>query len=170
MTLKEKAKTYNFWISLASAIVLIVRIIGDKFDIFIDTSLIMDVTTGLCSIFVILGILSAPKIKSTEIKNEDANNQEITTTTHQKEENETLIAKNEIIENDKQNTPNSSEDNYNETNTEAEINTEIKNETEQPHNQKINSTATINLKVIIDSLKTNIEKANSMVNELTKNI
>ena len=61
MTLKDKAKTYNFWISLVSAAVLIVRIIGNKFNIFIDTTLIMDITTGLCSIFVILGILSAPK-------------------------------------------------------------------------------------------------------------
>jgi len=69
MTLKDKAKTYNFWISLVSAIVLIVRIIGDKFNFFVDTNLIMDVTTGLCSIFVILGILSAPKIKNAKTSN-----------------------------------------------------------------------------------------------------
>ena len=63
MSLKDKMKTYNFWISLVSAVVLIVRIIGDKFNFIVDTSLIMDITTGLCSIFVILGILSVPKSK-----------------------------------------------------------------------------------------------------------
>lgn len=68
MTLKDKAKTYNFWISLVSAAVLIARIIGNKFNVFIDTTLIMDITTGLCSIFVILGILSAPKSQSSETK------------------------------------------------------------------------------------------------------
>ena len=68
MTLKDKAKTYNFWISLVSAVILIVRIIGDKFNIFIDTTLLMDITTGLCSIFVVLGILSAPKATNT-VKN-----------------------------------------------------------------------------------------------------
>lgn len=73
MTLKEKSKTYNFWISIVSAAVLIARIIGDKFNIFIDTTLIMDITTGLCSIFVILGILSAPKSTGSQ-----QNNQEIT--------------------------------------------------------------------------------------------
>ncbi|MBR2909748.1 MAG: hypothetical protein IKC11_05345 [Clostridia bacterium] len=65
MSLKDKVKTYNFWISLVSAVVLIVRIIGDKFNFIVDTSLIMDITTGLCSIFVILGILSVPKSKQT---------------------------------------------------------------------------------------------------------
>jgi len=74
MSLKDKAKTYNFWISLVSAVVLIVRIIGDKFNFIVDTSLIMDVTTGLCSIFVILGILSAPKIKESSPQVKDSNN------------------------------------------------------------------------------------------------
>lgn len=82
MSLKDKMKTYNFWISLASAIVLIVRIIGDKFNFFVDTSLIMDVTTGLCSIFVILGILSVPKVKTTTEQKND--------TTQDKTPNENL--------------------------------------------------------------------------------
>lgn len=69
MSLKDKMKTYNFWISLVSAVVLILRIIGDKFNFFVDTSLIMDITTGLCSIFVILGILSVPKSSKTSTDN-----------------------------------------------------------------------------------------------------
>jgi len=64
MTLKDKMKTYNFWISIASAIVLIVRIVGEKFNFFVDATLLMDITTGLCSIFVICGILSVPKSKT----------------------------------------------------------------------------------------------------------
>lgn len=70
--LKLRMKTYNFWISLVSAIVLVLRIIGDKYDFFVDASLIMDVTTGLCSIFVVLGIISAPTNKKEDkIMNED---------------------------------------------------------------------------------------------------
>ena len=61
MTLKDKMKTYNFWLSLVSACLLIARIIGDKFGFSIDSVLVMDITTGVCGIFVILGIISAPQ-------------------------------------------------------------------------------------------------------------
>ena len=56
---------------------LIVRIIGDKFNFIVDTNLIMDITTGLCSIFVILGILSVPKTKNQQ----ETTTQETTETT-----------------------------------------------------------------------------------------
>ena len=59
--LKDKMKTYNFWISLVSAVLLVARLIASKFNIEIDSSLVMDVTTGLCGIFVVLGIISAPQ-------------------------------------------------------------------------------------------------------------
>lgn len=63
-----RMKTYNFWISLVSAIILLLRIIGDKFNFFVDAALIMDITTGLCGIFVVLGIISAPSGKKEETK------------------------------------------------------------------------------------------------------
>ena len=64
MTFKEKLKSYNFWISLVSAIILILNILGDKFNFSVDPNLIIDLSTALCSIFVILGIVSIPKPKS----------------------------------------------------------------------------------------------------------
>jgi len=70
MTLKDKMKTYNFWISLVSAVLLLVRIIGDKYGFAVDAGLVMDITTGVCGIFVILGIISAPQ------KNQTNNNKE----------------------------------------------------------------------------------------------
>ena len=61
MTLKDKMKTYNFWISLVSAIVLLMRVIGNTYGFSVDSGLIMDLTTGVCGIFVILGIISVPQ-------------------------------------------------------------------------------------------------------------
>lgn len=61
MTIKDKMKTYNFWISLVSAVLLLLRVIGSKYNFEIDSGLVMDVTTGLCGIFVVLGIISAPQ-------------------------------------------------------------------------------------------------------------
>lgn len=73
MTIKDKMKTYNFWISLVSAVLLLLRIIGTKYDFEIDSSLVMDVTTGLCGIFVVLGIISAPQKNSAKIEQKSEN-------------------------------------------------------------------------------------------------
>ena len=70
MTLKERMKQYNFWISLVSAVLLVARILGTKFGFEIDSSLVMDVTTGLCGVFVVLGIISAPQKVITKIQTE----------------------------------------------------------------------------------------------------
>lgn len=63
MTIKDKLKSYNFWITLVSAIILLLQIFGDKFNFKVDSNFIIDVTTALCSIFVVLGIISVPKSK-----------------------------------------------------------------------------------------------------------
>ena len=64
MTIKDKLKSYNFWITLVSAIILLLQVFGEKFNFKIDSNFIIDVTTGLCSIFVVLGIISVPKAKT----------------------------------------------------------------------------------------------------------
>lgn len=63
MTLKQKVKTYSFWISIISALLIIVRIIGEHFGWFINEGLIMDIVTGVCGVLVLLGILSSPSKK-----------------------------------------------------------------------------------------------------------
>lgn len=60
MNLKQKAKTYSFWISLISAILIVVRIVGEHFNWFINEGFIMDTVTAVCGVLVLLGILSAP--------------------------------------------------------------------------------------------------------------
>lgn len=66
MTIKDKLKSYNFWITLVSAIILLLQVFGEKFKFKIDSNFIIDVTTALCSIFVVLGIISVPKSKTTK--------------------------------------------------------------------------------------------------------
>lgn len=66
MTIKDKLKSYNFWITLVSAIILLLQVFGEKFNFRIDSTFIIDVTTALCSIFVVLGIISVPKAKTTK--------------------------------------------------------------------------------------------------------
>lgn len=60
MKLKDRIKTYNFWVSLISALFLIINLIGQKFNFHIDELLFNNLLTSLCGILVILGIIAPP--------------------------------------------------------------------------------------------------------------
>lgn len=60
MNLKQKVKTYSFWISLVSAILIIVRVVCERFNLILNESFIMDIVTGICGVLVLLGILTSP--------------------------------------------------------------------------------------------------------------
>ena len=60
MKLTDKIKSYSFWVSLASAIILILKILGTRFGFAIDEGMISDLFTALCSILVLLGIIVVP--------------------------------------------------------------------------------------------------------------
>ncbi len=68
MKIREKIKTYNFWVSLGSAVFLILQIAGQKFGFYVDEGLFHDFFTSLCSILVILGIITAPAGKDAQKK------------------------------------------------------------------------------------------------------
>ena len=68
MNLKEKIKSYSFWVSLTSAIILILKILGNRFGFVVDESMISDLFTALCSILVLMGIIVVP---TTNTKNCD---------------------------------------------------------------------------------------------------
>lgn len=60
MKLKDKIKSYSFWVSLASAVILILKVLGSRFGFTIDESMVSDLFTALCSILVLLGIIVVP--------------------------------------------------------------------------------------------------------------
>ena len=60
MKLKDKIKSYSFWVSLTSAIILILKILGNRFNFIVDETMVSDLFTALCSILVLLGIIVPP--------------------------------------------------------------------------------------------------------------
>lgn len=60
MKIKERIKSYSFWVSLASAVFLVIKVLGQKFGFSVDETLFNDVITSMCSILVILGIIVPP--------------------------------------------------------------------------------------------------------------
>lgn len=103
MNLKYKVRTYNFWISLASAVLLFVRLIGQRFGFEIDGNAFMDIVTALCGILVVLGIITMPVSSTSTTKQKDENlKNDCLEQTGQNAEIEA-----EKIENDAQNNQNS---------------------------------------------------------------
>ena len=68
MNLKDKIRTYNFWISLASAVLVFLRLLGQIVGFKIDSSSFMDIVTALCGILVVLGIIIMPTSSKSSTK------------------------------------------------------------------------------------------------------
>lgn len=60
MKLKDKIKSYSFWVSLTSAVILILKVLGTRFGFTVDEGMISDIFTALCSVLVLLGIIVVP--------------------------------------------------------------------------------------------------------------
>ena len=77
--LKEKLKSYRFWVSLASAILLLVQAIGGPLGLSVDEETYMSIVNSALGVFVVLGIISHPaqnlfaKNKETADKEENIN-------------------------------------------------------------------------------------------------
>ena len=65
MTLKEKSKTYTFWISLVSALIVLAKTIAEHFGYNFNQNLLLGVAAGVASILVLVGVLTGPSKKAT---------------------------------------------------------------------------------------------------------
>lgn len=74
MKIKDKIKSYSFWVSLASAVILILKVIGSRFGFTVDESMVSDAFTAICSILVLLGIIVVPTTPEKTNLNESQNN------------------------------------------------------------------------------------------------
>ena len=158
MRLKDKIKSYSFWVSLTSAIILIMKILGSRFGFTVDETMVSDLFTAMCSILVLLGIIVPPtnannitntiennlsenniqqcndektKINNAEEKNINKNNQ-------QPEPEEIVISKKEeVIQNNNEEQTLSPVETINTTEEYQEV-TIIKENNEQKNNNDLN--------------------------------
>ena len=98
--LRNKLKSYSFWVSLASAVLLLVQTIGRPLGLVIDESTYMSIVNSVLGVFVVLGIISHPaqnllKNSSSKTLSESEN----TDATENKgfTQNEDYVAKNSSI-------------------------------------------------------------------------
>lgn len=56
--LKEKVKSYGFWVSLSSAVVLLLTSLGNMFGFSVENQIVEDVIMSIAGVLVVLGIVS----------------------------------------------------------------------------------------------------------------
>ena len=76
MTLKEKMKTYNFWVSLVSCLLLLAKIVAEQFGYSLSPSLATNIATIVCAVLVLFGLISAPG-KKIDLKELETQTKEI---------------------------------------------------------------------------------------------
>lgn len=94
MKFSDRVKTYNFWVSIASAIFLIINLIGKKFNFTIDENAYNDMFTTFCSVLVLLGIIVPPTNSKGQIYYQDEDDS-INSENDNKNNKEEIIAETE---------------------------------------------------------------------------
>lgn len=86
--MKEKFKSYSFWMSVTAAVILVINNIGKVFGFTVDNSAITNIIDSVCGVFVVFGILTMPnKKEDTSIIKESTNPEQIKEETKQQIEN-----------------------------------------------------------------------------------
>lgn len=58
MNMKNRIKTYAFWVALSSAVVILLQSIGKLFGFEVESSTIENVIMSICGVLIVLGIVS----------------------------------------------------------------------------------------------------------------
>ena len=93
----QQKKSYSFWLSLASAVLLLIQAIGKPLGLEINEEIYMSVINAVLGIFVVLGIITFPTNTNTENVNKNDNVTYITEENLNKQDNaENSSNKNEL--------------------------------------------------------------------------
>ncbi|PKK95976.1 MAG: hypothetical protein CVV59_00890 [Tenericutes bacterium HGW-Tenericutes-4] len=66
--MKQKLKSYGFWMSLTMAIILVLQTLGKTFSFTVDEEVIVGIVTSVIGVFVVLGFVQK---KENNIENEN---------------------------------------------------------------------------------------------------
>jgi len=72
--MKDKLKTTSFWLGVCGAIVLILESLAGLFGFKISTTLVEEILLSICSVLVLLGIITK---KSDKVLDEDVTQDEL---------------------------------------------------------------------------------------------
>ena len=69
--MKEKFKSYTFWMSVTAAVILVINNIGNVFGFEVDSKVITQIVDSICGVLILFGVITMAK---TENKEENGKN------------------------------------------------------------------------------------------------
>lgn len=71
MNLKNKLKSYSFWVSLTAGIILVINCFLEQFGMKIDDVFVNSLVNSICGVLVILGLLTNTNSKTVLTKDDE---------------------------------------------------------------------------------------------------
>lgn len=99
--LKEKMKNYGFWISLCSAVLLVISNFGLK----IDAPYVEEIISSILGVFVVLGVISNPKEGKGYIDSANKSQNQVDENSVDSEDSEVVIIAGEDFEESEKENP-----------------------------------------------------------------
>lgn len=85
--MKNKFKSYTFWLALIGAVIILVNTLGTTFGFSVNEVAITSIATAVLGIFVTLGIVRKDNKTEQKSKDKQPNEQELKNLEEQKDEN-----------------------------------------------------------------------------------
>lgn len=59
--MKNKIKSYSFWMSVSAAAMLVVNNIGKHFGFYLDNEIVAEIVDSICGVLILFGVLTMTK-------------------------------------------------------------------------------------------------------------
>lgn len=73
MKLKDRIKSYKFWIALSASLVILLKTLGDALNFEVSEDIVNGIVMGFCGVLVVFGVVEKPTT-SQEIAEETKTN------------------------------------------------------------------------------------------------
>ena len=62
--MKEKFKSYSFWMSVTASVILVLNNLGDVFGFAVESETVTKIVDSICGVLILFGIITIPKSKT----------------------------------------------------------------------------------------------------------
>lgn len=64
--MKEKFKSYSFWMSVTAAVILVINNIGKVLGFEVDGKVVTQIVDSICGVLILFGVITMAKTKKTD--------------------------------------------------------------------------------------------------------
>jgi len=73
MKLKDRIKSYKFWVALSASLVILLKTLGDALNFEVPEEVVNGIIMGFCGVLVVLGVVEKPTITQTTTEETEKN-------------------------------------------------------------------------------------------------